>query len=263
MPRLRCALTSSLILLLLAAILPAESSAAEADHSLSVSASGAAVGLRETTLNPVVYEGLVPELRLSWASQTDRHLQRAWLSGGLGTLTNRYELPVTHVPVDFGWGLERQVWRGDGGRLRIWLGAEAAGRWLVSNFELEDSDHVYWATAYGLGPVARLAWSLGPSTSLVAAAHLPLIALVSRTPGSITYNNDEPGVGYLLAKIHEAPVVASPLDHLDLHVPIALVHRGEAMIHSIGYELGYTRIGTERLTERLGHTVRLSIGWRL
>jgi hypothetical protein len=175
-------------------------------HALGIGAAFVAGSQREEVFNDLRYGGPMGggELSYLYRPANGRHELGVWGAGGV--VDNQHDRPALLIRSDIRYGYVHLV---GNGRIRGYLGGSAGGGPNLQQFQIEDGDHLYWATAYDLSVRGRVEFRLprlGKSRlaeMLWLDGDLPLLGVGSRSPDEITYNNDKPSAGYLLSKSHE------------------------------------------------------------
>lgn len=178
-------------------------------HALGIGAAFVVGSQREEVFNPLRYAGPMGggELAYLYRGARGRHEVSLWGSGGI--TKNQHDRPALLIRSDLRYRYVHLV--GGHHPLRGYLGGSVGGGPHLQQFQIEDGDHLYWATAYDLSLQGRFEADLPPigrgrlPQMLALDAGLPLVGIGFRSPETITYNNDKPSAGYLLAKAHENP----------------------------------------------------------
>jgi hypothetical protein len=181
--RRRSTVRAGALLLLLAAAAPVL-----AEHTLAIGAGALRGELRDDLVSRARSAGFGPALALSYErpGAGGRHL--AELRLGLGLLTNRYDARCGSFELRGAYGLQRAL-AGSAAGGRVLLGARLRGSIDEQIHADWDEEHLYWLTAYALGP--WIAWRRergGRQWELSADA--ALVALTSRPPRRRDYKID-------------------------------------------------------------------------
>jgi hypothetical protein len=222
---------------------------------------GGTSGVRDRVFNNTVYQGAALRLGLERERETPGSIRTAQFRVDAGRLANRYDYPLLLVAAEARYEVVRRLPRCVGS-VSCFAGLSVGGGPGLHNFEHEDSDHVYWLTAYDLSARAAVRRDLGGSGRLTVDVGAPLVALVSRSPDSIGYNNDLPDPGYLLRRVHRELRPATLDAYRELRLGVGYGARaGRRLAPELRYELGYVSHQRPREIERLSH--RLSLAARL
>ncbi|MDD9940332.1 MAG: hypothetical protein OXU20_04620 [Myxococcales bacterium] len=167
--------------------------------------------------------GAMLGLTLAHDGSDDTHLGR--MRFPLAMLGNRYDHGGISWDVQLDYGYARTIVR-PSPVLQLDLGARLRWDWAVQYYEDFDEEHLYWMTAYELGPLVALTWLFAPSHSLRGTLDTSLLSLVSRPPerrfykiGRLTH------VDYFFSKTHERMRVTTVHEHLPARVGITYTWR--------------------------------------
>lgn len=166
--------------------------------------------VKEKNINGLVHRGPGFSASALYSHFSLYALQRLELSGGLNFLQSRYEPEAgTYlIQTSINYRYQRLV-VSPGRGLALFLGGMAgldASQGIYQNWDL---NHFHWLTSYSLGFSGSFRYELGERNALTVEWAIPLLSLISRTPARRLYHEDNPGLSYILGKIHENPTLES------------------------------------------------------
>lgn len=151
---------------------------------------------RDARFNRTRYAGPGGAIGGYLMAEHDGWQQEGWLHLGAAYLDNRLDFGLLRMRYGFRYGVRVPVAALPHGPLQ--LVASLGGGSRFGLYLPEDPEHIHWSTFYGLSLGARTtrgAWSL--------QFELPVAGLASRPPLRTVRNNDKPGVGDILGRVHD------------------------------------------------------------
>ena len=218
-----------------------------------------AVQSRDDLLAPLRWRGTGFGLRASWdwGGNDRRHV--AALGIPIAILSNRFGHRGYAFSPALTYGFLTRVVRNED-TAAGWLGGRMRLDMFNAFYESWDDEHLYWITAYSLGPTS--AWrGRFRGTPAWAPLDIPLLAAVARPPEPRLNQIDRLTKlsGHLVDPHKNARVAAFP-DYAAVHASVGLVLRAGGSSFTVSYMLDWSRYALPARVAVLSQSVSISRG---
>lgn len=254
-------------LILMGATASNEALCGESDLVPAENRVGAALGAVNLQINDEIvrglrWDGVGGELKLFFDRFDGLGFHLANIRFPMAYLRNRYGHggAAWDAQVDYGYALRVGTVKGVA---EFALGARLRWDWLVSYYFDFDEEHLYWMTAYEVGPLAVWRWAMTPRHALLGEADVAAIALVSRPPEHRYYKIDKlTKASYFFEKTHENIRSASILSHSAAHLRLFHVFRASPRwTVKTGYSLDFAYDPEPRPIRVLAHSISTGVAY--
>jgi hypothetical protein len=210
--------------------------------NFGVSLAATSLQLREQVLNPLRHDGVLASLAVFHHARGTRLQRHVELQLAFNTLTSRFESDPTSFALDtrLSYSYTRYA-AAPFAEARLFVGGVVAAGTTIALFDSWDDSHVYWHTAYTLGPTASLETTIAARTRVTFDAALPLLSLVSRPRSPILRKADNPDFGKVMSQLHENMRLTSVHEHLAPELTLQLVREKSRLGRNIFWRLNYLR----------------------
>jgi hypothetical protein len=180
---------------------------------------------RDDLLVPMRWGGLHAGLRTGLERVAGRTLHEVMLQLPVSLMTNRFDHKALGLGAEIAYTASRRLHR-TVARGALVLGGQARGDLHDGFYQSWDEEHLYWLTAYTLGP--HVAWrrTRGRLSTVSVEVDLPLVAAVARPP-AVRLTKTEPLTHlshHLLDTSHDLALTGFPR-YFALHAGTALTRR--------------------------------------
>ncbi|MEJ2206901.1 MAG: hypothetical protein P8170_22665 [Gemmatimonadota bacterium] len=196
--------------------------------------------LRDQVLNPLAHKGRLGSLGLTYEQSGTGSRHRFDLELAVAPLRSRFESEWGSVATDLKLAY-RSAWEvaRPGRAFAIHVGGVFDVLSHMAYFGKWDDSHVYWLTAYALGPTAMATYEAGDAHALTLEARLPVVALVSRPEALIDYKAANPDAGWIVKKLHEGIGLRSLNEHVALDVALRYQRPVGSRIRGVFWQMIY------------------------
>jgi hypothetical protein len=159
-------------------------------NHLGINVNGGLASYREDMVVPLGFHGIGFSLGVVYSRQTGKSFLNARLRFGVGYMQNRYDHEAFIVAQELRWSWLRKITIperygefGVGICLPLQMNNLLWSSW--------DDAHLYWLTAYGMGPAFQWQKKVTSNTQVLVRMEIPIANLVSRPP-KVRYRKQEP-----------------------------------------------------------------------
>jgi hypothetical protein len=198
--------------------------------------------LRDQIVSPLRWSGFGGGCGFTYERLGAVSRHRTELKVSLGMIANRYRHLGGTADFRLGYDYVRRV-----ATARV-FGTTFVGGSLQWESALQfyvqwDEEHLYWATAYGLGPVVQHEIRLAPQRRLAFRVAFPLVSLVARPPGHRYYKIDDlMNIGFYFSRPNEDLRLATVDEYRSLAASVLYLFSLTASWQfGALYEFGYSR----------------------
>ena len=215
-------------LILLVLLVPAIACAQGTDQSDSDF--GISLGLsnyqvREEVLNNLRHSGTLFSLGLSHTRPTGLSLKTCRFNVTVSTMKSRYESESNSYALNtvLTYSYSRRVARLTD-KADLYVGGIIGLNQHLDFYDAWDESHIYWLTAYFLGPAGLMTYRKSEKSSFSIDVNLPLVSVVSRPPERFLYKEGDPTFSWIMGRIHDNLRLTSIHRHFAFDVTLGYTH---------------------------------------
>lgn len=212
---------------------------------------------RDDLLAPLRWAGPTLGLGVSWTWGTTAATNAVAFELPFSLLSNRFGHRGYALAPLLTYGHLRRVTAERSGSA-VWVGGRLRGDLFNGFYESWDDEHLYWTTAYSLGPTVAWRGRAGGFT-VWGSVDLPLVASVSRPPAERLNQTDRlTRISGHLVDTQKNPSLAAFPDFAALHLTLGGVMRIAGSLLTLSYQVHASTYESPSRVSLLRHGVTLS-----
>ncbi len=250
----------SVAILLTTTVARSDQPVSEPKHQIGVSLGGLHYQVKDNIIAPLRWDGFGAVLDLSYTIVKDVGRHKIMVRIPYASPTNRYNHQALAGAVTIGYQYLHRIHRNIlGGQLH--LGGSLDGSMNLQFYWDWDDSHIYWLTAYELGPTVMWNRSVGRSHLFALNFNLPLLALVSRPPEYRYYDQGKMNkFSYWFTKPHEDMGLTSVHEYVSLRLQGDYLYRvSQRLMLGVSFLMSYRSTSEPKRISIVSNTLLLRL----